>query len=195
MTTDDFKDDTVSKLAKRESEMAEMRNTIDKMADKLDKETKAQEELKTKYEDLLAKAQKLEQSLNLETVSRMKLEEVVKEVGASIPDDAKIANLASMGALPPSMLLAASESVLSPAAAPPPPPPPAGFAPPPPPPMFGAPGAPPPPPMMGRLTSLSFFNRILSSVLFISIVCVFLNFQGEWVTVRRNRSYLNHHSR
>ncbi|XP_057315932.1 disheveled-associated activator of morphogenesis 1-like isoform X2 [Hydractinia symbiolongicarpus] len=150
MTTDDFKDDTVSKLAKRESEMAEMRNTIDKMADKLDKETKAQEELKTKYEDLLAKAQKLEQSLNLETVSRMKLEEVVKEVGASIPDDAKIANLASMGALPPSMLLAASESVLSPAAAPPPPPP-AGFAPPPPPPMFGAPGAPPPPPMMGGM--------------------------------------------
>ena len=50
MTTDDFKDDTVSKLAKRETEMAEMRNTIDKMADKLDKETKSHEETKLKNE-------------------------------------------------------------------------------------------------------------------------------------------------
>jgi len=46
MTTDDFKDDTVSNLAKRETEIAEMRSTIDKMADKLDKESKGHEETK-----------------------------------------------------------------------------------------------------------------------------------------------------
>ncbi|XP_066923009.1 disheveled-associated activator of morphogenesis 1-A-like isoform X2 [Clytia hemisphaerica] len=166
MTTEDFKDDTVSKLAKRESEMAEMRSTVEKMADKLDKETREHEETKKRCDELINKAKKLEQQLNVEMVSRMKLEEVVKEVGASIPDDAKIANLASMGALPPSMIAAAAAS--SPASPPPPPnmgalpPPPAppgfgpppppqppgmgGFAPPPPPP---APGGPPPPPGMG----------------------------------------------
>jgi len=143
MTTDDFKDDTVSNLAKRETEIAEMRSTIDKMADKLDKESKGHEETKKKFDELLAKAQKLEQQLNLEMISRIKLEEVVKQVGASIPDDAKIANLASMGALPASMM---SPSSPTDTAMPPPPP---SFAPPPPPPMFGGPGAPPPPPMMG----------------------------------------------
>ena len=161
MTTDDFKDDTVSKLAKRETEMAEMRNTIDKMADKLDKETKSHEEMKTKYEELLSRAQKIEQQLNLETVTRMKLEEVVKQVGASIPDDAKIANLASMGALPPSMLQ--MDSVPSPPstdAVPPPPPAPPGFAPPPPPPMLGGPGAPPPPPMMGMYELLTCCDKV-----------------------------------
>ena len=98
MTTEDFKDDTVSKLAKREGEMAEMRSTIEKMADKIDKESREHEETKKRCEELIAKATKLEQQLNVEMVSRMKLEEVVKEFGSSIPDDAKIANLASMGA-------------------------------------------------------------------------------------------------
>lgn len=155
MTTEDFKDDTVAKLAKRETEMGEMRSTIEKMADKLDKETKEHEGAKRKYEELLAKAQKLEQQLNVEMVSRMKLEEVIKEVGASIPDDAKIANLASMGALPASMVAAAAATSPnhSMGVGPPPPAPP-GFGPPPPPPPPGgvplppgAPGAPPPPPM------------------------------------------------
>lgn len=160
MSTEDFKDDTVSKLAKRENEMAEMRSTIEKMADKIDKESREHDETKKRCEDLLAKATKLEQQLNVEMVSRMKLEEVVKEFGSSIPDDAKIANLASMGALPPSMIAAAAATspshtattpMVPPPPAPPgfgPPPPPGppgigGFAPPPPPP---APGAPPPPP-------------------------------------------------
>lgn len=157
MTTEDFKDDTVSKLAKREGEMAEMRSTIEKMADKIDKESREHEETKKRCEELIAKATKLEQQLNVEMVSRMKLEEVVKEFGSSIPDDAKIANLASMGALPPSMIAAAaatspthSSPMVPPPPAPPgfgPPPPPAppsmgGFVPPPPP----APGGGPPPP-------------------------------------------------
>ena len=151
MTTDDFKDDTVSKLAKRETEMAEMRNTIDKMADKLDKETKSHEETKLENEEL-------EKKLNAEILARKKLEEVVQKVGASIPDDAKIAHLASMGALPPSMMVPPASSTpptppaaIENAASPPPPP---GFAPPPPPPMFGGP-APPPPPMMGMGTFFS----------------------------------------
>jgi len=148
MTTEDFKDDTVAKLAKRENEMGEMRSTIEKMADKLDKEVKDHENTRKRCEELLAKAHKLEQQLNVEMVSRMKLEEVVKEVGASIPDDAKIANLASMGALPPSMVAAAAAT--SPTSSiPPPPPTPPGFGPPPPPPGMGGFGPPPPPPPLG----------------------------------------------
>lgn len=194
MTTEDFKDDTVAKLAKRETEMGEMRSTIEKMADKLDKETKEHEETKRKCEELLAKAQKLEQQLNVEMVSRMKLEEVVKEVGASIPDDAKIANLASMGALPPSMVAAAAATSPThgmipgappapPGFGPPPPPPPPGGVPPPPP---GAPGAPPPPPPMGEsalsakmfvaaTTSNSVMGFIQSS--FCSLVYLVFDFQ------------------
>ena len=131
MTTDDFKDDTVSKLAKRETEMAEMRNTIDKMADKLDKETKSHEETKLKNEEL-------EKKLNAEILARKKLEEVVQKVGASIPDDAKIAHLASMGALPPSMMV-----------------PPASSTPPTPPAAIENAASPPPPPMMGMGTFFS----------------------------------------
>ena len=148
MTTEDFKDDTVAKLAKRENEMAEMRSTIEKMADKLDKEVKDHEDTRKRCEELLAKAQKLEQQLNVEMVSRMKLEDVVKEVGASIPDDAKIANLASMGALPPSMVAAAAATSPS-GPIPPPPPAPPGFGPPPPPPGMGGFVPPPPPPFGG----------------------------------------------
>ena len=161
MTTDDFRDDTVSKLAKRESEMAELRNTIDKMADKLDKETKSKEDLQQKLEEMKTKSEQLEQQLNVEIVSRLKLEEVVKEVGSSIPDDAKLANLASLNALKSTVGPAIALAVPPPPPAPPgfgvPPPPPIAIPgiPPPPPGMFGVPppppgpGMPPPPPMMG----------------------------------------------
>ena len=81
--------------------------------------------------------------LNMESVNRVRLEEIVKQVGSSIPDDAKISNLQSMGAImmqpippPPTNVL----SVHNPAPVAPPPAPP---------PLFGGPGAPPPPPPMG----------------------------------------------
>lgn len=169
MTTDDFKDDTVSKLAKRETEMVELRNTIEKMADKLEKETKCKEDLQKKISDKELKNEKLQEELNSEMISRLKLEKTLKEIGStsSISDDAKIATLASLGIKPiPPPPLDNSPAL---------PPPPSGFGvplppivpalapvigssggtishsiitslPPPPPPLLG--GAPPPPPPM-----------------------------------------------
>lgn len=64
---------------------------------------------------------------------------MLKGVGASIPDDAKISNLTSAAA-------AAKLSPMTGVAPPPPPPPPPGGAPPPPPPPPGGAPAPPPPP-------------------------------------------------
>lgn len=165
MTTDDFKDDTVSKLAKRETEMAELRNTIDKMADKLDKETKGKDDLQVKLADIQTKYEQLEQQLNTEIASRIKLEEVVKTVGSSsIPDDAKLASLNALkNNVTPTLTLGVPPPP-APGAVPPPPAPPGfgippppgppgalpppclGFPPPPPPP--GMPGMPPPPPGM-----------------------------------------------
>ena len=70
---------------------------------------------------------------------RIRLEEMLKGVGASIPDDAKIANLNSAVAA-----AAKNSPMMGVSPPPPPPPPPGGVAPPPPPPPPG--GAPPPPP-------------------------------------------------
>lgn len=146
MTTDDFKDDTVSKLAKKEQEVAEMRNTIDKMADKLEKESKGHDQTRKRVEELLVSVSRLENELTAETVTRKQLEEVMKGVAGSIPDDAKIANLQSIGALPQS--ISTFPPLVSHPTPPPPAPPPAPSViapPPPPPPMMGA--APPPPPL------------------------------------------------
>lgn len=70
---------------------------------------------------------------------RLRLEEMLKGVGASIPDDAKIANLNSAVAA-----AAKNSPMMGVSPPPPPPPPPGGVAPPPPPPPPG--GGPPPPP-------------------------------------------------
>ena len=79
----------------------------------------------------------------MESVNRVRLEEIVKQVGSSIPDDAKISNLQSMGAIMMQPIPPPSTNVLSVHN-------PAPVAPPPaPPPLFGGPGAPPPPPPMG----------------------------------------------
>eukprot|EP00794_Sanderia_malayensis_P020228 gene20228-22204_t len=143
LTMDDFKDDSGAKLAKREQEANELKTTVDKMADKLEKETKAHEEATKRIEELTAQITELNNKLNIESFNRLKLEEVVKQVGSSIPDDAKISNLQSMGAIimqqmpqsSASPAVSSSGSVL--------PPPPA------PPPLLGGPGAPPPPPSSG----------------------------------------------
>lgn len=152
MTMEDFKDDSGAKLAKREQEANELRQTVDKMADKLEKETKTNEDASKRIEELTIQINDLNNKLNLESVNRMRLEDIVKQVGSSIPDDAKISNLQSMGAhivqpFPPSD----PSSMIPPANLPPPP------VPAPPPPLFGAPGAPPPPPPMGG--GDGFFGR------------------------------------
>eukprot|EP00795_Rhopilema_esculentum_P003286 gene3286-1616_t len=148
MTMDDFKDDSGAKLAKREQEANELRQTVDKMADKLEKESKTNEELNRRIEELNAQVNDLNNKLNLESVNRLRLEEIVKQVGSSIPDDAKISNLQSMGAMivqplppsPPPAPVSTTQNI--PNSIPPP-------APAPPPPLFGGPGAPPPPPPVG----------------------------------------------
>ena len=80
--------------------------------------------------------------IELQGQEKHKLEEMLKGVGASIPDDAKISNLTSAAA-------AAKLSPMTGVAPPPPPPPPPGGGPPPPPPLPG--GTPPPPPPPGGL--------------------------------------------
>ena len=78
--------------------------------------------------------------IELEGQERLKLEEMLKGVGGSIPDDAKISNLTS------AVAAAKSSPMTGVAPPPPPPPPPGGPAPPPPPPPPGGAPAPPPPP-------------------------------------------------
>ena len=103
--------------------------------------------------------------IELEGQERHKLEEILKGVGASIPDDAKISNLTSAAA---AAKLSPMTGVTPP---PPPPPPPGGAAPPPlPPPPGGAPlpppapggfpGSPAPPPPPGGKSEGGFFGVI-----------------------------------
>ena len=88
---------------------------------------------------------------------------MLKGVGASIPDDAKISNLTSaVAAAKNSPMTGVAPPPPPPpppgAPAPPPPPPPPGGAPPPPPPPGGPPGGPAPPPPPGSKTDGGFFG-------------------------------------
>lgn len=95
---------------------------------------------------------------------RLKLQEILKGVGGSIPDDAKISNLTSAvaAAAKSSPMQGVSPPPPPPpppgGPAPPPPPPPPGGAPPPPPPPGGAPGGPPPPPPPGGKSDGGLFG-------------------------------------
>lgn len=137
-----------SKLQKREreveskkQELEELKEAFDKMSVKLEREAQEREEAMRQIREKEAKLNEANTKIELVGQERLRLEEMLKGVGSSIPDDAKIANLTSavaaaaknspmMGVLPP----------------PPPPPPPGGAAPPPPPPLPGGAPAPPPPP-------------------------------------------------
>ncbi|XP_031552369.1 disheveled-associated activator of morphogenesis 2-like, partial [Actinia tenebrosa] len=136
-------EDLKSKLSKKEreleskkEEMDEVKEALDKMVVKLERNN---QELQEAMQRIREQDQKLSDFDN-EVSERKRLEEVIKSVGGSIPDDLKISKLAN--ALKPSPM-----SGTAPPPPPPPPPPPGGAAPPPPPPP-GPPGggfAPPPP--------------------------------------------------
>ncbi|XP_065661274.1 disheveled-associated activator of morphogenesis 2 isoform X3 [Hydra vulgaris] len=126
MNTDDFKDETVSKLAKRESELEEMKNTIEKMADRLEKESSSLEELKKKFEELLSQKDILEQQLNNEKIIKNKLESLVKDQ-STLNDIAKISTISELPIpfyQPTSPTIVPDSKIVTP---PPPPPPPPVF--------------------------------------------------------------------
>ncbi|XP_032228211.1 disheveled-associated activator of morphogenesis 1-A [Nematostella vectensis] len=149
-------EDLKAKLTKKENEieskkeeMEEMKDALDKMAIKLERQNQELQEAMQRVRQQDEKLGDADSKLEMERQARLRLEEVIKGVGGSIPDDAKISNLSS------AMAAANKPSPMAGMPPPPPPPPPPGFpggAPPPPPPPFGAPpppalnGGPPPPP-------------------------------------------------
>lgn len=134
------------KLQKREreveskkQELEELKEAFDKMSVKLEREAQEREEAMRQIREQEVKLNEANSKIELVGQERLRLEEMLKGVGASIPDDAKIANLNSAVAA-----AAKNSPMMGVSPPPPPPPPPGGLAPPPPPPPPG--GGPPPPP-------------------------------------------------
>ncbi|RMX61131.1 hypothetical protein pdam_00016690 [Pocillopora damicornis] len=149
----------------KKEELEELKEAFDKMSVKLERESQEREEAMQQIREQEAKLNEAKAKIELEGQERLKLEEILKGVGGSIPDDAKISNLTSAAA---AGKLSPMQGVCpppppppppgGPAAPPPPPPPPPGGAPPPPPPPGGFPGSPAPPPPPGGKSDGGFFG-------------------------------------
>lgn len=159
------------KLQKREreveskkQELEELKEAFDKMSVKLERESQEREEAMRQVREQEAKLSEANSRIESEGQERLKLQEILKGVGGSIPDDAKISNLTSAvaAAAKSSPMQGVSPPPPPPpppgGPAPPPPPPPPGGAPPPPPPPGGAPGGPPPPPPPGGKSDGGLFG-------------------------------------
>ncbi|XP_078350098.1 disheveled-associated activator of morphogenesis 2-like [Oculina patagonica] len=149
----------------KKQELEELKEAFDKMSVKLERESQEREEAMQQIRENEAKLNEAKARIELEGQERHKLEEMLKGVGASIPDDAKISNLTSAAAaakLSPMTGVAPPPPPPPPPGgpAPPPPPPPPGGAPLPPPPPGGFPGSPAPPPPPGGKSEGGFFGAI-----------------------------------